>query len=914
MKVVASVVGSPPGGYHSDTMPGANEGRDGSRQDSVDDAPPTQIGPYRILDRLGEGGMGTVYRAEQLEPVKRRVALKVIKLGMDSKAVVARFEQERQALAMMDHEGIAKVYDCGTTERGQPYFAMELVKGVPLDQFCEQQKLSLKDRLLLMRRVCAAVQHAHQKGVVHRDLKPGNVLVTDDGGDLHVKIIDFGLAKAMAQRLVENSYFTEAGVVLGTPEYMAPEQADPTNQDIDTRADVYSLGVMLYQVLCGDLPFSATELRTAGLLEMQRILREVEPAKPSTKITRLGPGAAPLAESRRVSLSVLKKALVSDLDWVVLKALEKERKRRYETVNALSADLQRFLDNEPLVAGPPSAGYRLKKLVRRYRVPVLAGSAVLLTAVVGAVIATRFALLALQQADENARLAESEAKARKDASHLAEAEAEARKAASRLAEENGRTVARFNQLAGVVQLKTALTLQEQFWPASPDKVPAMRNWLANDCAQLVGMRPVVQETIQVLQRRHSATTEVRGAVPLAHANASAATATEQRSEAFLQDALEELLVGIDALDSRQRLDVEQRLLWAEHVVAATRSHPGAPVTWDEARTAIATADGAVASTLYAGRSIELVEERLLGLVPLGMNPVTRLWEFYDLRSAWDGKQPLTEIEIPRHEQDGSIKVRDTTGLVFVLLPGGTITLGSQGDSPDAPFHDPVRQDDEHLHDVKLSPFLIARHEMTQGQWARLWTWDVELREPSNYRVRPYLRGGKELLTHPVELVSWHMCDMLLTRHSMSLPTEAQWEYAARAGTTSTWTVPFQDLRTVANVADASAQRQAPQWGTFESWNDGHTVHAPVGTFAANAFGLYDVHGNVAEWCREQYGEYGQEQPGDGFRPDSADPSAVRVNRGGGFSLPAASNRSAVRDIAAPSVRDHSTGLRPARTL
>jgi serine/threonine protein kinase len=491
---LASVAGPARAGYHFRTMPGANEGRDGSTQASRGTPPESQIGPYRILDKLGEGGMGTVYRAEQLEPVKRRVALKVIKLGMDSKAVVARFAQERQALAMMDHEGIAKVYDCGTTDRGQPFFAMELVKGVPIDQFCEQQKLSLKDRILLMRQVCGAVQHAHQKGVVHRDLKPGNVLVSDDGGRLQVKIIDFGLAKAMAQRLVENSYFTEAGVVLGTPEYMAPEQADPTNQDIDTRADVYSLGVMVYQLLCGELPFSGAELRTAGLLEMQRILREVEPARPSTKITKMGAGAAPLAEARRVSLSSLKKALVGDLDWVVLKALEKERNRRYETANALSADLQRYLDNEPLVAGPPSAGYRLKKLVRRYRVQVLAGSAVLLTAVVGAVVAVNYALIA----SENERLANDRAteNAKLAAEKGALAESEGRAKA-----ESQRTVANFNQLSAVVRLDDALAKQDALWPAWPDKVAALQAWLDEDCAQLLGQRPEIEATIAELRSR-----------------------------------------------------------------------------------------------------------------------------------------------------------------------------------------------------------------------------------------------------------------------------------------------------------------------------------------------------------------------------------------------------------------------------
>ncbi|HEX6810569.1 MAG TPA: serine/threonine-protein kinase, partial [Planctomycetota bacterium] len=387
---------------------------------------PQQIGPYRILDTLGEGGMGTVYLAEQQEPVRLRVALKLIKLGMDSKAVVARFEHERQALAVMQHDGIAKVFNCGTSERGQPYFVMELVKGIPLNRFCEQNRLPLPQRLVLMQQVCAAVQHAHQKGVVHRDLKPGNVLVSDEGGKLQIKIIDFGLAKAMGKGLVEASLFTEAGQVVGTPEYMAPEQADPTNPDIDTRADIYSLGVMLYELLVGALPFPGHELRKAGMLEVQRILREVDPPKPSTKLTSSPTTAAGIAAARRMSASALVRVLEHDLNWVALKALEKDRNRRYETANVLAADLQRFLDHEPLIAGPPSATYRLRKLVRRYRGQFVAASAVLLALAGGGIgtldqylraedrasaallqnsIAKAHRQRATQRADENAKLA-----------------------------------------------------------------------------------------------------------------------------------------------------------------------------------------------------------------------------------------------------------------------------------------------------------------------------------------------------------------------------------------------------------------------------------------------------------------------------------------------------------------------------
>jgi tRNA A-37 threonylcarbamoyl transferase component Bud32 len=396
---------------------------------------PKQIGPYRILEVLGEGGMGTVYLAEQREPVRRRVALKLIKLGMDTKAVVTRFEQERQALALMNHEGIAKVFDCGTTERGQPFFVMELVKGIPLDEFCDQNRLSLQDRLALIRQVCAAVQHAHQKGVVHRDLKPGNVLVSSEPGQLQVKIIDFGLAKAMGQKLVEATLFTEAGQIVGTPEYMAPEQADPSNEDIDTRADIYSLGVVLYLVLVGELPFPSDELRKAGMLEVQRVLREVDPPKPSTRLTTIGDAATELAKTRRVSVGALKKALKTDLDWVVLKALEKDRNRRYDTANALAADLQRYLDHEPVLAGPPSAGYRMKKLMRRYRGQFVTGGLVVLASLTFGSVAFVQWLRAEDLLVSETTAKNAAAQLAMDKSALAKAESEAKEEMRRMAEQ-----------------------------------------------------------------------------------------------------------------------------------------------------------------------------------------------------------------------------------------------------------------------------------------------------------------------------------------------------------------------------------------------------------------------------------------------------------------------------------------------
>lgn len=382
-------------------------------QPEIAERPGTIIGRYKLLQQIGEGGFGVVFMAEQREPVRRKVALKIVKPGMDSREVIARFEAEQQALALMDHPHVARVLDASTTNTGRPYFVMELVKGVPLTEYCDKNGLSTQARLHLFIQVCRAVQYAHQKGIIHRDIKPSNILVTLHDGKPVPKIIDFGVAKAINQQLTEKTLFTSYGRMVGTPQYMSPEQAEMSGLDVDTRSDIYSLGIVLYELLTGTTPVDSERLRKAGYAEMQRLIRDEDPPRPSVRLSTLGERLTVIAKHRNIDPKRLRQQIRGELDWIVMKSLEKDRVNRYDSAAGLAADVERFLRGEAVEAHPPSVSYRLRKFARRNRLAVVL-SLLVTAAMVFALAATSVGMIVFQRINQQLQSAKTEVEQEKN--------------------------------------------------------------------------------------------------------------------------------------------------------------------------------------------------------------------------------------------------------------------------------------------------------------------------------------------------------------------------------------------------------------------------------------------------------------------------------------------------------------------
>jgi formylglycine-generating enzyme required for sulfatase activity/predicted Ser/Thr protein kinase len=797
------------------------------------------VGPYCVVRLLGEGGMGEVYLCEQAAPLRRKVALKVLKLGMDSKEILNRFQLESQALALMEHQSIARIFGSGLTADGRSYFAMEHVDGLPLHVHCDAERLSVRARLQLFLEVCDAVQHAHQKGILHRDLKPSNVLVARAGDRSVPKVIDFGVAKAMEPGLAGRTLVTLDGTMVGTPEYMSPEQAGASGRDVDTRSDIYSLGVVLFELLSGALPHASEHLRGKSLTEVQRKLMVGAPP--------LAAGQADSAAERRATdASGLRRELHGDLRWIVARALEVEPERRYASVSELAADLRRYLGGQPVLAGPPTAGYRLGRMLRRNWRPVLALGGVLLALSIGWWRAS---------------------------------------AGWKVAEEREGHVLRFSDGARIEQLTGEVI---SLGPARPESVPAMLEWEAR-VEEVRQRMPLHEQFLAQLEAAAVRELSSDGTFRLRFASFE---------ETWLHASALEIVSALEDLSSSDpgrsaHAAVQRRRRFAEEVVRLTLIEPAA--AWAEAAAAIG------ADPRFEGLALA----PQLGLVPLGPDPHSGLWEFAHLQSG----------SAPERGPDGKLTVTEETGIVLVLLPGCSFQMGARLDgSPEARLHDEmIRPDELPVHGVELAPFFLSKYEVTQGQWMRL-----AHRNPSRFLpgTPPAFDDQSPFtLLHPVERLIWpETCDVLFTA-DLKLPTEAQWEYAARAGTTSVWWWGNEKAPAVraANFSDEAWRRVPGRRGlTEEGLWDGYVHTSPVGAFEGNAFGLHDVLGNVWEWTVDQYGSYElPTRPGDGARLGAT--GTDRIVRGGSWDADLTSSRPLRRCDFEPTFTG-SVGVRPARDI
>ena len=866
---------------------------------------PEQIGPYRILECLGEGGMGVVYLAEQADPVRRRVALKIVKPGMATRSVLRRFEGERQALARMGHRHIAQVYDAGMDDSGRPYFVMEYVDGAAIHQFCDRERLSVRGRVALMITVCRAVQYAHQRGILHRDLKPSNILVAMDGEIPVPKIIDFGIAKALDDQQADLSGHTQPGLVVGTLDYMSPEQGGATDQ-IDTRSDVYSLGVVLYELLVGELPL---DVRGCSPGDSWRVLAEETPQRPSLRAER---SSEEHAVSRRSLRAIeLQRTLRGDLDWICMKVLEKEPDLRYHSPRELAKDLQRFLRHEPVLAGPPGTWYRARKLVRRYRLQAIAVAIVVLALILGIVASSHFYLEERDRAREAARLA-SQLSQEKDSLRGRNADLRSAEQAARLqgqrADANYRSartnlelanerLGDFNATANIRKTADLKAEEPLLWPARPTLLDHLTGW-RDRAIEVIGAEGEVAQVLRRLERRatDASRDDQRGTDPgesVASPDEPSEPVSSPTADAtnWLYAQLTSFSVDLKHLEDDLLPSIEKRIDRARVIVQ--RTVEDVAEEWEDAIFFIAE------SEIYAG--LEITPQ--MGLVPLGEDADSELWEFW----YWEtGERPA------RDEETGRLIVTAETGIVLVLIPGGTFLMGSQASDPGGPNFDPDHRSDETLHEVTLDAYFLSKYELTQGQWERIMGKGTN---PSYFSASD-ASVGESWPVHPVDFVSWTDCHAALSRVGLELPTEAQWERAARAGTDTPWS-SGRDLDALiesANLADQSHVRVVSAPIPQPGWDDDYPVHAPVGSFMPNPFGLHDVHGNMHEWCRDWDAYYSiGHRPGDG-ELDTPWDGTNRVMRGGNFQYEPYHARSAFRAKGNPAFRQFGLSCRPGKAV
>ncbi len=774
------------------------------------------VPPFRIDRELGEGAMGRVYRAEQLEPVRRQVAIKVLKSTALTAVGRARFQAEHRALARLQHRCIARVLDGGHLEDGRPYLAMDLVDGLPMHRWLQSEMPTLATRLDLFDDLCDAVQHAHGKGIIHRDLKPSNVLVTagDDGPE--PRIIDFGIARFL-DRDDGDTMHTGADAAMGTAGYMSPEQAFDAGS-ADARSDVYALGVILYELLTDTLPRSrASASETAAW--------HTVPERPS----RVRPGT-PL-----------------DLDWVTLRALAIEPDRRYGTVLELQADVARARRHEPVAARPPTWTYVTRRFLQRHRVGAAASAVGLVLLVTGLVVVLHL----WNQANTN-----------------------------------------WQDFRRLVDDKRLVDLRQEaadeLWPPWPEQIPAMRQWERRANA--------------LLARRD----DLRSRAADLRARLTVATDPTRRDELdYQREVMTRLIDGLEQLAApAARPDnlagIRARRAEAERIARLC----GEGDLWATALAAIA--DRAICPA-YDGLVLPGLQ---MGLVPLGIDRASGLWEFWHPES---GARPAVTLDEAGKLRD--VEIGPESGMVFVLVPAGDFVMGAlerrdehSGEAPIDPGAAPMER---FVHELRLAAFFVSKFECTQGQWLRL------TGERPSFTSRATSRGDVDL-SHPVEQVSWLTATQHLARRRLQLPTEAQWEYFARAGTRSIWACgnAIADLQGFANLCDRSSI--GVNGNPIEpGLDDGYPHTAPVGTFRPNAWGLFDVHGNVSEWCRDWLVSYLRPaRPGDALREPIAedDPPTLRMHRGGDFAERAHLSRVASRNALAPFRRMSRVGVRPVRAV